>query len=108
MSDPGGPKVSVALMPRKPPRSRVTKLGTATLQQLGDRISTCQERAEQCREAAASEVDERVRQQLLDLERQWQQVAESYQFIESLERLLRDQRPLPPEIEMLPKDFFPE
>jgi hypothetical protein len=48
------------------------------------------------------------RQQLLDLEQQWQQVVESYQFIESLERLLLDQRPLPPEVEMLPKDFPPE
>jgi hypothetical protein len=74
------------------------------LQQLGDRISACLERAEQCREAAASEIDER----LLDLEQQWQQVAESYQFIESLERLLLDQRPLPPEVEMLPKDYPPE
>ena len=78
------------------------------LQQLGDRISTCLERAEQCREAAASEIDQRVHQQLLDLEQQWQQVAESYRYIESLEALLLDQRPLPPEVEMLPKDFPPE
>jgi hypothetical protein len=42
------------------------------------------------------------------VEQQWQQVAESYQFIESLERLLLDQRALPPEIDMLPKDFPPE
>ena len=67
------------------------------LQQLDDRISVCLERAEQCNEAAASEIDERVRQQLLDLEQQWQQVVESYQFIESLGHLLLDQRPLPPD-----------
>jgi hypothetical protein len=78
------------------------------LQQLGDRIGACLERAEQCREAAASEIDERVRQLLLDVQQQWQQVAESYQAIESLERLLLDQRALPPEIDMLPKDFPPE
>ena len=78
------------------------------LQQLGDRISACLERAEQCREAAASEPDERVRQQLVDLEQQWQRVVESYQFIESFGRLLLDQRPLPPEVEMLPKDFPPD
>jgi hypothetical protein len=95
-------------MPGKRPRSRVTKSGPAMLQQLDDRISVCLERAEQCNEAAASEIDERVRQQLLDLEQQWQQVVESYQFIESLGRLLLDQRPLPPEVEMLPKDFPPE
>jgi hypothetical protein len=86
----------------------VTKSGVAVLQQLGDRISACLERAEQCKEAAASEIDERVRQQLLDLQQQWQQVAESYQAIESLERLVLDQRALPPEIDMLPKDFPPE
>jgi hypothetical protein len=78
------------------------------LQELGDQIRTCLERAEQCREAAASEADERIRQQLLDLEQQWQQVAESYQRIESLERLLLDRRSMPPEVEMLPKDFPPE
>jgi hypothetical protein len=78
------------------------------LQRLDDRVSACLERAEQCREAAASEIDERVRQQLLDLEQQWQQVAESYQFIKSLESLLLDHRPLPPEVDLLPKDFPPE
>jgi hypothetical protein len=36
---------------------------------------------------------------------QWQHVAESYQRIESLERLLLDHRSLPPEDEKLPKDF---
>jgi hypothetical protein len=58
-------------------------------------------------EAAASEPDERIRQQLLYLEQEWQQVLESYQFIESLERLLLD-RALPPEVDKLPKDFPPE
>jgi hypothetical protein len=77
------------------------------LQELGDQISACLERADQCREAAATETDDRVRRQLLDLERQWRQVAESYQRIESLERLLLD-RSLPPEIDKLPKDFPPE
>ena len=73
-------------------------------QNLCDKINACLEQAERCREAAASEPDERVRQQFLYLEQQWQQVAESYQFIESLERLLLD-RALPPDVEKLPKDF---
>jgi hypothetical protein len=77
------------------------------LREYGEQISACLERADQCREAAAYEPDERIRQQLLDLEQQWQQVAESYQFIESLERLLLD-RALPPEVDKLPKDFPPE
>jgi hypothetical protein len=80
------------------------------LQELGDQISACLERAEQCREAAASETDDRVRRQLLDLEQQWQHVAKSYEFIETLERFLLDRHShtLPPEVEMLPKDFPPE
>jgi hypothetical protein len=77
------------------------------VQEFGEQISACLERADQCREAAASEADERVRQQLLDLEREWQQVAESYQRIESLELVLLD-RSLPPEVDKLPKDFPPE
>jgi hypothetical protein len=77
------------------------------VQEFGEQISACLERADQCREAAASEADERVRQQLLDLEQEWQQVAESYQRIESLELVLLD-RSLPPEVDKLPKDFPPE
>ena len=77
------------------------------VQEFGEQISACLERADQCREAAASEAGERVRQQLLDLEQEWQQVAESYQRIESLELVLLD-RSLPPEVDKLPKDFPPE
>jgi hypothetical protein len=78
------------------------------LQKLGDQISACLERAEQCREAAASDPDDRVRQQWLELEHQWQHVAESYRFIESL--VVMDQRDhsVPPEVDKLPKDYPPE
>ena len=34
------------------------------VQEFGEQISACLERADQCRDAAASEADERVRQQL--------------------------------------------
>ena len=80
------------------------------LQRLGDHISACLKRANQCREAAASETDEHSRRQLLDLEQQWQHVAKSYEFIESLERFLMDQHnnTLPREVEKLPKDFPPK
>ena len=61
------------------------------LQRLGDHISACLQRADECRQAAASETDERVRTQLLEMERQWRHVAKSYEFIESLERFLLDQ-----------------
>jgi hypothetical protein len=39
------------------------------LQNLTDKINAC---LEHCREAADDEPDERVRQQLIDLEKQWQ------------------------------------
>jgi hypothetical protein len=69
------------------------------LEPLGDRISACLEQAERCRQAAASEPDERVRQQLLYLEQQWQEVAESFQLIERLQL----DHALPPEVEKLPR-----
>jgi hypothetical protein len=82
----------------------------AMLQRLGEYISACLQRADECRNAAASETDDRVRSQLLDLEQQWQHLAKSYEFIETLERFLLDQHnnSLPPEVEKLPKDFPPE
>jgi|KBSMisStaDraftv2_1062788.scaffolds.fasta_scaffold21248_3 hypothetical protein len=62
------------------------------LQRLGDHISACLQRADQCKEAAALETDERVKTQLLEMERQWRHVAKSYEFIESLGRFLLDQQ----------------
>jgi hypothetical protein len=78
------------------------------LQNLCDKINACLERANQCREAADDEPDERVRQQLIDLEKQWQDLARSYEFIETLEQFLFASRALPPEVDKLPKDFPPE
>jgi hypothetical protein len=80
------------------------------LQRLGQYISACLRRADECRQAAAAENDQRIRSQLLHLERQWQHAAKSYEFIETLEQFLLDQHnnSLPPEVEMLPKDFPPE
>jgi hypothetical protein len=77
-------------------------------QNLGDQISACLERADRCREAAASEPDERIHEQWLKLEQQWQYVAESYRFMETLEQFLRASHGAPPEVEILPKDFPPE
>ena len=75
------------------------------VQKLADQIRACRARAEQCRDVADFEPDERVREQLLRLAEQWQEVAESYRFIESLEPLLHQTMP---EDEKLPKDFPPE
>ena len=75
------------------------------LQSLRDK---CLDRAERCSEAASSAPDERVRQLLIDLEQEWNDVARSYEFIETLEQSLVASHHLPPEVDMLPKDFPPE
>ena len=75
------------------------------LQRLGEYISACLQRAEECRTATASENDDRLRNQLLNLEQQWQHVAKSYEFIETLEQFLLASHALPPEVDKLPKDF---
>jgi hypothetical protein len=80
----------------------------AMLQRLSVYISACLQRADECRKAAASETDDRVRSQLLDLEQQWQHLAKSYEFIETLEQFVLASHSLPPEVEKLPKDFPPE
>ena len=52
--------------------------------------------------------DDHICSQLLDLEQQWQHIAKSYEFIETLERFVLTSHSLPPEVEKLPKDFPPE
>jgi hypothetical protein len=78
------------------------------LQKLGEYISACLQRADLCKEAAASETDDRVRRQFLHLEQQWQHVAKTYEFIETLEQFLVASHTLSPEVEKLPKDYPPE
>ena len=77
------------------------------LQKLGDHITACVERAEQCKTAASAATDPLVRSQLSDLELQWRHVAKSYEFIASLEQFLisAQKQTLPHEVEQLPKDF---
>ena len=78
------------------------------LQRFGEFISACLQRADECSKAAASETNDRVRSQLLELEQQWQHLAKSYEFIETLERFVLASHSLPPEVEKLPKDSPPE
>jgi hypothetical protein len=76
------------------------------LQKLGDHIKACLSRAEACKIAAEKTSDAEVRKHLTELGLQWEHVAKSYEFIESLERFLLDQQKntLPREVEKLPKD----
>src|SRR5262249_45689968 len=64
------------------------------LQRFGEFISACLQRADECSKAAAFETNDRVHSQLLELEQQWQHLAKSYEFIETLERFAR--QPLSP------------
>jgi hypothetical protein len=76
------------------------------LQRLGDHIKACLSRAETCKSTANKTADPEVRKQLTELGQQWEHVAKSYEFIESLERFLLDQQKnaLPHDVEKLPKD----
>ena len=87
-------------------RTGLREWGRLLLQRLGDHIQNCLDRARQCKDAAAAELDDHVRSQLLNLETQWLHVAKSYEFIESLERFLVDAQKgtLLHEVEKLPKD----
>jgi hypothetical protein len=76
------------------------------LQKLGDHIKSCLSRSEACKLAADKSTDAEMRKQLTELGLQWEHVAKSYEFIESLERFLMDQHKnaLPHDVEKLPKD----
>jgi len=76
------------------------------LQQLGDHIAACRDRANTCIAASTTETDARIRTQLLDLAQQWEHVTTTYEFVASLERFLIDQpnKTLPTEVGKLPKD----
>ncbi len=74
---------------------------------LANTLAHVGQRADECRKAAASETDDHIRSQLLDLEQPWQHSAKSYEFIETLERFVLANHSLP-EGEQLPKDFPPE
>ena len=69
------------------------------LQRIGEFISACLQRADECSKAAASETNDGVRSRLLELEQQWQHLAK---------RFVLASHSLPPEVEKLPKDFPPE
>jgi hypothetical protein len=60
------------------------------LQKLGDHISLCRARAEECEAHARDVVDETVREQYLEMARHWTRLANSYEYNLTLERFLID------------------
>jgi hypothetical protein len=60
------------------------------LQKLDADIRECHVRAAQCSERAKIQRDNWLKDELLRMEETWLQLAESYQFAQSLEAFLRD------------------
>jgi hypothetical protein len=58
--------------------------------QLGDHIRGCYERAAECTEQAKTEPNEKLKDDLLKMERSWINLARSYEFVQSLETFLLD------------------
>jgi hypothetical protein len=67
------------------------------LRALAEHIRTCQRQAAECREkaneianAAADLANTEIKAAYLDMENRWIQLAQNYEYVESLERLLLD------------------
>jgi hypothetical protein len=60
------------------------------LQKLGDHIKACNEYAAKAQQRAAVTRDPEMKNDYLALAAQWQHLARSYEFAESLERFLLD------------------
>jgi len=65
------------------------------LQRLSQHITACHDRAEECRRRAEAAAVASIKTEFLDLETSWLQLANSYEFVETLERLLLSARNYP-------------
>jgi hypothetical protein len=62
------------------------------LQKLSDHVTECIARAADTERRAREATDSQLRQDLFDIARRWRHLAESYQFVESLDSFLIDQK----------------
>jgi hypothetical protein len=62
------------------------------LQTLSDHVTECITRAADTERRAQEATDSQLRQDLLDIARRWRHLAESYQFVESLDRFIIEQK----------------
>jgi hypothetical protein len=60
------------------------------LQKLADHIAACRARAVDYEDRAAQIQDEAIRADYLEVAKRWNHIAETYEFVESLERFLLD------------------
>ena len=62
------------------------------LHKLSDHVSDCITRATDTERRAREATDSQLRRDLLDIARRWRHLAESYQFVESLDRFIVEQK----------------
>jgi hypothetical protein len=62
------------------------------LQKLSDHVAECLARAADSERRAREANDPQLRQDLFDIARRWRHLAESYQFVESLDRFIVEQK----------------
>jgi hypothetical protein len=60
------------------------KKGRAVLNNLSEQIRNCLQHAEDCARKAAAQPDQKLKQDLLDMERRWLVLAQSYDFTHRL------------------------
>jgi hypothetical protein len=59
---------------------------------LSDHVTECIARAADTERRAREATDSQLRQDLLDIAKRWRHLAESYQFVESLDRFIVEQK----------------
>jgi hypothetical protein len=62
------------------------------LQELSDHVTECITRAAENERRAREATDSQLQQDLFDIARRWRHLAESYQFVESLDRFIVEQK----------------
>ena len=62
------------------------------LHKLSDHVTECITRAAETERRAGEATDSRLQQDLFDTARRWRHLAESYQFVESLDRFIVGQK----------------
>lgn len=62
------------------------------LHKLSDHVTECVARAADTERRAREATDCQLRQDLLDIARRWRHLAESYEFVESLDSFLLEQK----------------
>jgi hypothetical protein len=62
------------------------------LHKLSDHVTDCMARATDSERRAREATDSQLRQDMLDMARRWRHLAESYQFVDSLDRFIVEEK----------------